>query len=253
MPETYERCLVPALFVPHAIDLARRAATHGPGRVLELAAGTGVLTRHLVGALPAATLTATDLNQAMVDFGSARISGAVWQQADATDLPFEDASYDLVMCQFGVMFFPDKQRAFREVARVMKPGGRFLLNTWDVIERNDFAAALDLGVVKAFPDDPPTFIVRVPHGYTDPMRVAADLRGGGLHLEEQVTVALTGRAGSATQIAIGFCYGTPLRMAIEERGDVNQACQTISAEMTALLGDGPVEGVLTAHVVTATR
>ena len=137
MAETYERYLVPALFAPYAADLASRVAASRPDTILELAAGTGVLTHRLGRACHGARVTATDLNPAMVDYASARVTTATWQQADATDLPFEADSFDVVVCQFGVMFFPDKQQAFREVARVLKPGGRFVCNIWDVIERND--------------------------------------------------------------------------------------------------------------------
>ena len=251
MAETYERYLVPALFAPYAADLASRVATSRPDTILELAAGTGVLTHRLGRACHGARVTATDLNPAMVDYASARVTTATWQQADATDLPFEADSFDVVVCQFGVMFFPDKQQAFREVARVLKPGGRFVCNIWDVIERNDFAAAVAAGVEKAFPDDPPTFLSRVPYGYTDALRVAADLEGGGLRLDERLTVALTGHAPSAVDLATGFCYGTPLRMAIDQRGAIDVAVRVIAAEMTARLGAGPVEGALTAQVVTA--
>src|SRR5215469_10044434 len=119
MPQAYERWLAPAMFQPFAIDLAQRAARFAPGRLLEIAAGTGVLTRQLVTAIPAAQVTATDLNAAMVEFGSRRVPLAAWQQADALRLPFEDQAFDLIACQFGVMFFPDRPVAFREMQRVL--------------------------------------------------------------------------------------------------------------------------------------
>jgi ubiquinone/menaquinone biosynthesis C-methylase UbiE len=122
MPEAYDRWLAPAMFHPFAVDLARRAARLIPRRVLEIAAGTGVLTRELITAIPSAAVTATDLNAAMVEFGSRRAPEAAWQQADALRLPFGDRQFDLVVCQFGVMFFPDKPAAFREVQRVLMPG-----------------------------------------------------------------------------------------------------------------------------------
>ncbi len=198
-------------------------------------------------------MTATDLNQAMVDYASALVTAATWRRADAQELPFVDGTFDMVVCQFGVMFFPDKRAAFGEVARVLAPGGTFLFNTWDVVEHNDFTAAMGAGVLKAFPDDPPTFVLRVPHGYTDVGRVIADVEAAGLRVGEAVTVSLTGQAESASQVATGFCYGTPLRMAIEQRGNLDTAAATVSAEMTALLGAGTITGTLTAHVVTAGR
>jgi SAM-dependent methyltransferase len=253
MPETYDRYLGPAVFLPHAIDLARRAAALGASDVLEVAAGTGLLTRALAEALPAARITATDLSEAMVRYASSRIDGVAWRQADAMALPYDDESFDLVVCQFGVMFFPDKPAAFREVARVLAPGGRFLFNTWGVIERNDFAAALAAGIARAFPEGAPTFLVRIPHGYTDVDQVSSDLRAAGLHVDEVTMVTLTGHADSSAQLATGFCQGTPLRLEIEERGSLAEITRLVADELSARLGAGPLAGDLTAHVVTARR
>jgi SAM-dependent methyltransferase len=241
------------VFGPPAADLARRAAADGPSAVLELAAGTGTLTRELTRRLPGGQVTATDLNPAMVSYGAQRVPEAAWQQADALSLPFEDDRFDLVICQFGVMFFGAKRAAFSEVARVLRPDGRFLFSTWDVIEHNDFAAALAAAIDATFPADRPTFLTRIPHGYADLAAVAADLRAAGLEPEETSTVVMTGHAESAAQLATGFCSGTPLRMAIEARGALQPAVETIAAEMTARLGRGPVAGRLTAHVIGARR
>jgi SAM-dependent methyltransferase len=253
MPEIYDRYLGPAVFMPQAVELAKRAGVVGATRVLELAAGTGVLTGCLRKELPIANVTATDFNQAMVDYGAKRIEDVAWQQADAQDLPFEDCSFDLVACQFGVMFFPDKPTAFREVARVLAPGGQFLFNTWDALERNDFEAALVASLTKIFPVDPPTFLSRIPHGYTDLARVSADLTDGGLRLEDAATVTVPGYARSAEELAVGFCHGTPLRMEIEKRGNLDDATKLVSAEMTTRLGAGPVTGTLTAYLVVARK
>src|SRR5438105_936996 len=167
IPEIYDRYLGPALFDPYAEDLARRLADLSSGALLETAAGTGRVTRALARVLPdAGSIVATDLNQAMLDFaaaqpGAARIS---WQQADAAALPFEDARFDAVVCQFGVMFFPDKPGGYREAARVLKPGGRFLFNIWDRIEANIFAQVTTEALIAIFPDDPPLFLARTPYG-----------------------------------------------------------------------------------------
>jgi SAM-dependent methyltransferase len=251
MPVAYDQWLAPAVFHPFAVDLAQRAARLAPRRVLEIAAGTGVLTRELVAAIPAAEVTATDLNAAMVEYGAARVPGAVWQEADVLRLPFDDQRFDLAVCQFGVMFFPDKPAAFREVRRVLAPGGRLLFNTWDTVDAHGFAAALMAGVERAFPEDPPMFMAAVPHGYADVGQAVADLAAGGLECLSAEPVTLDGRSGSAADIAVGFCTGTPLRMAIEERGDL-MACTTVVSEvMTARLGDGPVTATMTAYVVEA--
>jgi ubiquinone/menaquinone biosynthesis C-methylase UbiE len=251
MPETYDRCLGPALFAPFAAHLAGLAAVDAPVRVLELAAGTGVATAELVRALPDATITATDLNPAMVAWGRERVPGATWQPADAGALPQPDASVELVVCQFGAMFFPDRSGAFAEARRVLAAGRRFLLTTWQAVEASPFPAALTDALDATLPDDPPTFVARVPHGYHDPAQVEADLAAAGFDDVTVERVVLTGEAPSARTLAEGFCLGTPLRFALEQRGDLGALCAAVGDHMTATLGDGPVEGDLAALVVTA--
>jgi SAM-dependent methyltransferase len=251
MPEAYDRWLAPAVFHPFAVDLARRAARLAPRRVLEIAAGTGVLTRELIAAIPWAEVTATDLSAPMVEFGSRRAPGAAWQQADALRLPFGDKRFDLVVCQFGVMFFADRPAAFREMLRVLTPEGSLLFSTWGTVDAHGFAAALMAGVERAFPDAPPMFIVAVPHGYSDVGQVAADLAAGGLDCVAAEPVTLDGHSGSAADVAAGFCTGTPLRMAIEDRGDLMAAIAAVSEEMKARLGAAPVTAKMTAYVIEA--
>ncbi|MFI8965481.1 class I SAM-dependent methyltransferase [Streptomyces sp. NPDC053493] len=251
MPEAYERCLVPVVFEPFAKDLAARAAALRPGRVLELAAGTGVLTRALLAAAPAAEVTATDLNEAMVAFGAARAPDAVWRRADAQRLPFPDGDFDLVVCQFGVMFFPGRVEAFTEVRRVLAPGGRFLFTTWGPLGTHAFEAALQAGLERAFPADPPRFFPTVPHGYADPAVVAADLTAAGFAVEDGRELTLQGRAASTADLATGYLTGTPVRAAVEERGDGAEVRAAVLAEMTARLGPGPVTAPMTAYVFRA--
>jgi ubiquinone/menaquinone biosynthesis C-methylase UbiE len=166
IPALYDRCLGPLLFVPYARDLAARAAALRPGRVLETAAGTGIVTEALAGALPEAEITATDLNQAMLDIAAARGLPAPvdFQPADAQALPFPDGRFDLVLCQFGAMFFPDRVRAYGEARRVLAHGGRFLFNVWDSLAHNPVSELLGDTVAALFPDEPPTFYRRVPFG-----------------------------------------------------------------------------------------
>jgi ubiquinone/menaquinone biosynthesis C-methylase UbiE len=252
MPTAYEQYLVPVVFRPFAEDLAARAAGLHPRRVLELAAGTGVLTSELIAAAPSAEVTATDLNEAMVAFGSARSPGAAWRQADAQRLPFRDGGFDLVVCQFGVMFFPDRVAAFTEVRRVLAPGGGFLFNTWGPLGTHAFGAALQDGLERAFPVDPPQFLPTVPHGYADPAVVVADLTAAGFAVEEEQELTLEGRAASAADVATGFLAGTPVRAAVEERGGGPAARATVIEEMTARLGPGPVTAQMTAYVFRGT-
>ena len=187
--------------------------------MLELAAGTGIVTAGLVEALPDADITATDLNDAMVTYGSTRVPGPTWRVADAQDLPFADDVFDLVVCQFGVMFLPDRIGAYRGVRRVLEPGGSFLFNVWDTLETHEVEAAVIDVMAELFPDDPPDFLRRVPHGYADPNRIRADVQAGGLGRRAGAGRA-AGRAPSAAVLAEGYCLGTPLRFELQDRGDL---------------------------------
>jgi ubiquinone/menaquinone biosynthesis C-methylase UbiE len=255
----YERYMVPLIFEPYAVDLAGRVARAKPSRVLELAAGTGVVTRQLAGMLDAsAELVATDLNPAMID-EAARIGTSrpvQWRQVDAMKLPFEDASFDAVACQFGVMFFPDRPQAYAEARRVLRPGGVFAFNAWGPIAGNAFAAAVTDALATVFPQDPPRFMARTPHGYHDPTRVAQDLVAGGFTSAPTIeTVVFTSRAASAGIAALAYCQGTPLRGEIESRDPTGlaRATSAAEAELVRRFGDGPVEGRIEALVVTVGR
>ncbi|MFJ9901275.1 class I SAM-dependent methyltransferase [Streptomyces sp. NPDC091280] len=248
MPAAYEEHLVPVVFRPFADDLSARAAALSPRRILELAAGTGVLTASLLAAAPSAEVTATDLNEAMVTYGSDRAPGALWRQADAQSLPFPDDAFDLVVCQFGVMFFPDKVAAFAEIRRVLAPGGRFLFNTWGPLGTHAFGAAFQAGLERAFPVDTPQFLPAVPHGYSAPALVAADLTAAGFVVEEEHELTLDGRAASVADVATGFLTGTPARAAVEERDAGPGVRAAVVEEMTARLGPGPVTAPMTAYV-----
>jgi ubiquinone/menaquinone biosynthesis C-methylase UbiE len=254
----YEQFMVPLIFEPYAVDMAKRVAQAGPRRVLEVAAGTGVLTRQLAVMLDAqAQVVATDLNPAMIE-EAARIGTArpvQWQQADAMQLPFEDRSFDAVVCQFGVMFFPDKPRAFAEARRVLKPGGLFAFSVWGPIANNEFADAVTNALATLYPQDPPRFLARTPHGHHDAAALARDLSAAGFAATpEMETVAFTSRAVSAHVPAFAYCEGTPLRGEIEARdpGGLQRATQAAQAEVSRRFGDGPVEGRIEAVVVTVT-
>jgi len=259
IPRLYDEYLVPLIFAPYADDLARRVAAREPSRLLEIAAGTGVVTRAMAAQLPASvTIVATDLNQAMIDT-AAQIGTdrpVEWRQADAMQLPFADAEFDTVVCQFGVMFFPDKGGGFAEVRRVLKPGGAFLFNVWDRIEDNEIPDELTRAVAALFPDDPPRFLARTPHGYHDRSLIAADLRRGGFVAQPVFdTVAVRSRAPSARDAAIAFCQGTPLRNEIEARdaSRLGEATEVAADAIARRFGPGPVEGKIQAHVVTVER
>jgi SAM-dependent methyltransferase len=253
MPEIYDRCLGQPIFAPHAAHVAQLAAAEQPRDVLELAAGTGLVTAELVRALPAANIVATDLNPAMVSWAAHRVPGPTWRTADAMALEFADASFDLVLCQFGVMFFPDRPRAFAEACRVLRPGATLLFTAWDALQTSELTVAFTAALHRVVPDEAPDFLARIPHGYHDPERMRRDVAAGGLAVDRVDRVVLRGRASSAQDIATGFCLGTPLRFGLEERGDPEELAARVGSEMTAQLGAGPVDGQLAAFVVTAHR
>jgi SAM-dependent methyltransferase len=256
IPKIYEGYLVPLIFQPYADDLARRMQARRLDRVLETAAGTGVVTRALASKLPASVgIVATDLNQAMIDHAQAIGTSrpVEWRQADAMQLPFADAEFDAVVCQFGVMFLPDKARAFAEARRVLRPGGAFLFNVWDRIEENEFADTVTSALATVFPGDPPRFMARTPHGYHDAVAIARDLaQGGFLAAPEIVTVAERSRAESPRIPAIAYCQGTPLRNEIESR-DASKLAEATDVSTQAIerrFGAGAVDGKIQAHVVS---
>jgi SAM-dependent methyltransferase len=256
IPKLYETYLVPLIFEPYATDLVNRLKARPASRVLEIACGTGVVTRAMAAALPENTsIVATDLNQAMLDqaatVGTKR--PVEWRQADAMNLPFPDASFDAVVCQFGVMFFPDKGKAFAETRRVLKPGGVFMFNAWDRIEENEFADTIMAALATMFPNDPPRFMARTPHGYHDTAQIARDLASGGFTNPPRIeTVAARSRAKSARDPAVAYCQGTVWKTEIEARDATRlaEATDVATQAIAKRFGSGAVDGKIQAHVVT---
>lgn len=259
IPQLYEQYLVPLIFAPYAADLASRVALLKPSRVLEIAAGTGVVTRQFANVLaPEVSIVATDLNRPMLDYAAAlgTARSVEWRQANAMHLPYPDASFDVVACQFGVMFFPDKPRAFAEARRVLRPGGLFIFNVWDRIDQNEFADTVTLALQSTFPDDPPLFLARVPHGYHDASAIARDLEGGGFtRTPEFITLPGRSRADSPHIPAVAYCQGTPLRNEIEARAvsRLAEVTDIAAAALARRFGEGAVDGKIQAHVLTIER
>jgi ubiquinone/menaquinone biosynthesis C-methylase UbiE len=256
IPEIYDRYLVPLIFQSYADDIARRAALIRPRDVLETAAGTGVLTQALAARLPAGTrIVATDLNQPMLDRAALRLSGhpVSLQQADALALPFDDGSFDCVACQFGAMFFPDKVKGYREARRVLRPGGHFLFNVWDRISENEFADEVTKAVAALFPDSPPQFLARTPHGYHDVDKIRQHLDAAGFSRIEVEAVDGVSKALSPSHPATAMCQGTPLRNEIEQRDPsrLGEATQRSTEALATRFGSGAIEGRMRAHVITA--
>jgi SAM-dependent methyltransferase len=258
IPALYDEFLSPMFFAPYARDMAARLRALHPRRVLETAAGTGIVTRALAAALPQdATIEATDLSQPMLEQAARHPSapGISWRQADAQALPFPDAGFDAVVCQFGAMFFPDRPKAFAEAHRVLKPGGHFLFSVWDRIEANDFADVVLKAVAVMFPDNPPVFCSRIPHGLYDTALLTTELHAAGFTDVSVETVALVSEAPDARAVALGLCQGTPMRHEIEARdaSRLGEATDTAAAAVAARFGGGAVSGQLRAFILTATR
>ena len=254
IPEVYDRCLGPMLFEPYARDLARRFAGF-EGALLETAAGTGRVTRALAEAAPRARITATDLNEAMLAQAArlVRAPNIEWRPADAQALPFADASFDAVVCQFGVMFLPDKAAGYAEARRVLRPGGRFVFNVWDRLEENAVSDVAQQALAALFPDDPPGFLPRVPFGYHDEGRIREQLAAAGFGVVEVERVTVETRSPSAHEAATGLCLGSPVRAELEGRGpDAGERGVAAAAEaLRRRFGDGEISGRGRALVVTA--
>jgi ubiquinone/menaquinone biosynthesis C-methylase UbiE len=258
IPVLYNQYLGPLLFEPYAADLATRVASGMAERILETAAGTGILTRVLAGVRSgAAEIIATDLNQSMLDFAAAQpgVECVQWQRADALSLPFADQSFEAVACQFGAMFFPDRVSGYREALRVLRPGGRFVFSVWDRIEENEFADVVTKAIAGLFPDNPPNFLARTPHGYNDVEKIGAELAAAGFLRVDIETVARRSRALSSRDPAIGYCQGTPLRNEIVARDPsrLAEATDEAAAALASRFGLGPIDGKMQALVITASR
>jgi ubiquinone/menaquinone biosynthesis C-methylase UbiE len=249
--------MVPLLFRPYAELLAARAASFEPRAILETAAGTGVVTDALARTLPEAKIVATDLNQPMLDVAETRVKSAnvSFRAADALDLPFGEGEFDLVVCQFGAMFYPDKVKGNAEARRVLRDGGHYLLAIWDRIDRNALSNLAHETMARQFPDNPPMFMMRGPFSYSDPQWIERDLRDAGFSEVDIETVELRSRSPSAEEPARGLTYGSPMVVELESYGP--GALDRVFAEISrrALEFEGPdgFDAPMAAHIVTARK
>jgi ubiquinone/menaquinone biosynthesis C-methylase UbiE len=252
-PELYDRYMGPLLFEPYARLVAERAALLQPSRILETATGTGIVTRAVSAAVPHAQIVATDLNPGMLEFAKrGHPSGRVdFQKADAQDLPFADGSFDLVICQFGVMFFPDKVGANREAWRVLGSGGRYLFVSFDRLEHNPVPKAAEDAVAEMFPADPPDYMERGPFSYADPAAIEQDVRAAGFKDIQVETITSSSRV-NARDAAHGLVLGSPFRAEIERRDPAGLE-RALDAVTEALQPWDDKDAPISAHVVTATK
>lgn len=257
IPSIYDSCMVPMLFEPYARVVAERAKSLQPRRILETAAGTGAVTAALHAALPDAEIVATDLNQPMLDVAAARIGSnkVSFVAADALQLPFDDSNFDLVVCQFGIMFFPDKVAANAEARRVLRDGGNYLLVIWDSIDLNLATKVAGAAVAKLFPEDDGAFYERIPFRYHDVAQIEHDLLAAGFDDIELETVERLSRAPSAADAAKGLCQGSPMRSEIEKYGPdaLERATEAAANALQQFEGPDGLEAPMSAHVLVATK
>lgn len=251
-PELYDGFMGPLLFEPWARIVSERAAQFQPNRVLEIAAGTGIVTRALCRAMPDTEIVATDISSAMLDHASRRVTSerATFEEADAQDLPFPDDSFDLAVCQFGVMFFPNKQQANREARRVLRAGGPYVLLTFDRLDRNPIPQAAGEAVATLFSENP-RYMERGPFSYSDPAVIEVDLRTAGFSKVEVATLASSSRV-NARESAQGIVLGSPFRAEIERLGPtaIDRALEVVEEAL------GPWDGKdapMSAHLAIASE
>jgi len=251
VPENYHRDLGAVLFQPYAEDLAGRIGE--AARVLEIACGTGIVTKTILDRLPRAAIVATDLNQGMIDIAKQHVDSnrVTWRQADAMQLPFADAEFDAVVCQFGFMFVPDKLAAFREVRRVLRRDGLFMFNVWDSLAENDASRTLDEAVSAMFAADPPQFM-QMPFSMNDRREIERLLRDARFEHVRLLDVSFMMESPTARQFATGMVRGTPLFDAIQQRGgDLEAVTSTVEKQLRHKYGDAPLRARMRAIVVEA--
>lgn len=258
IPENYDRVLVPILFEDYGQDLAAEVDVPPGGALLEIACGTGALTRHLNSRLPAnAHLIVSDLAPAMVEICRSNVGDAEhidFQIANAADLPFGNESFEGVACQFSVMLFPERETAYAEVHRVLKPGGQFLFNVWDRLEENPFCRAVHVALRDIYPDDPPGFL-EAPFSYHDPSQIEKDLHDAGFTEVDIDRCKKTSNAPSARAVAVGLMQGSPLALELEERTDPDpeKACEIVAHSLAEEFGNGAVAVATRAYRVIARK
>ncbi|CAG0978455.1 Demethylmenaquinone methyltransferase [Phycisphaerales bacterium] len=257
VPRIYHTYLGPLIFEDYAKDLSARLAPGANDRILELACGTGIVTRQIVGAMPkGATLTATDISPPMLEIAKQEVGTdprVTFQAVDACSLPFAAASFDAIVCQYGVMFFPDKVKAMREARRVLKPRGRYIFNVWDSLQHNPIPRVVHETLGRLFPDNPPLFVAQTPYGWFDRAEIERVTRAGGFTNVTLEEVGFDCAAATAEDVARAWLEGTPLFPALQERGvtDLTAVRQTVTKELAARFGDKPCRSTIRAVVVTA--
>ena len=254
IPERYDRLLGPVFFDPSANDLSARVDLSALP-ILELASGTGRLTGPLLRRLPPPHgVFALDLNTTMQLVARRRVTDRRMRlvTGDAMRLPFADRLFAQVVCQYGIMFFPDKGFAASEVRRVLVPGGVFLFNVWGSLDENPLGEIAHRVINRYFSSDQTDFF-QIPFGYYDFEQIRADLARGGFTSVEMTTIDLEGRCESAAHIAQGLVTGSPVSVAITQRARAphQEIADAIARELEQRFGRGAFNVPMRAHVIRA--
>ena len=224
-------------------------------RWLDVGCGTGALSETILVRTEPSEVRGVDRSEGFVKYATQHLDDARFdaQVGDARSLPFDDAAFDVVCCQFGAMFFPNRVAGYAEARRVLRPGGRFVFSVWDRIEENAFADDVTNAVAAVFPHDPPRFLARTPHGYHDIALIREELSRAGFADIEIKTCEEVSRAPSARDAATAYCQGTPLRNEIEARDAslLQLATDRATEAIASRHGEGPVAGKIQAHVIVA--
>jgi len=258
IPENYDRYLGPTLFEPYAKDLVERVAIPEDGSLLEVACGTGIVTRHLRDRLsPGVKIVATDLNEAMIKFAARKFrsdENIEWKPADALDLPFGDESFDAVVCQFGLMYFPDKQKGVNEAFRVLKPNGQFIVSVWDAIEHVDLAKAAQTVIKQFFPENPPDFY-DIPFSFHERDKLRSVLSTAGFREIKIDVVPFPCVSASARDAVHGLIHGNPVISAINERDPAKapEIEAALAEKIAAQFGAAPLQASMQAIVCSGIR
>lgn len=256
IPENYDRYLGPLIFDAYAADLAHRLTVPADGHVLETAAGTGIVTRALHNTLPAEVrIVATDLNEPMLEYAKTKFGPAdnvAFQLADAQSLPFPAHAFDAVVCQFGIMFFPDKLRALREARRVLKPGGTLLFNVWDSLDHNHLVRTVIETLATMFPTDPPAFF-QTPYGYYSLDAIKAVMAEAGFGDIDIAVLPRESTCPTARHVALGYVAGTPLSLQLADRSTPSLEDTILAVEQAVARahGSAPVSAKMQALVFKA--
>ncbi len=257
IPKNYDRYLGPVIFEPYARDIARRLVDRGIQSLLEVACGTGIVTRHLRNTLPMSVeMTATDLNADMFEFAKLKFRDGErvrWQQADASALPFPDGSFDAIVCQFGFMFVPDKAAAMRESYRVLRNGGVLLFNVWDSFDANPFAQIAHTTIASFFDRDPPRFY-QIPFSLYDSKLVRPLLEAAGFQKIESFVETNSCRSTSAKEFATGLIRGNPVGAEATERGvNPEELIASVAKKLAERFGAEPLQSTMQAIVWEAIK